>query len=102
PAPGSGAPGPPSAAKPQQAGEPVHDAPCPLVVDHVHLDALRQRLLDGIVDAQVVVPAVRDQRAYLAALERFERGVDAVHGPAAADAFPHRLRVRALPGALAL
>src|SRR5207237_4019819 len=102
PVPGSDAARWPSAAEPQQAGEPVHDTARPLVVDDIHLDALGECFLDGIVDAQVVVPAVRDQGAHLAALERLERRVDAVHGPAAADAVAHRLRVRALPGPLAL
>src|SRR6266566_3461828 len=93
---------PASAAEPHQAGEPVHDAACPFVVHDVDLNVLGQGLLDGIVDAAVVVLPVGEQRAHLAALECLERRLDAVHRPAAADAFPHGLRVCALPGSLAL
>src|SRR2546423_522100 len=102
PVPGSGASGLPSAAEPQQAGEAVHDAARPVVVDDVQLHTVGEAILDGVVDTEVVVAAVRDQGAHLAALERLERGLDAVHGPAAAEALPHRLRVGALPGALTL
>src|SRR6266705_3127962 len=92
-APGWGASSRASAAEPQQAGEPVHDAARPLVVYDVDLDALGESLLDGIVDSGVVVRSVGEQRAHLAALQRLERRRDAVHRPAGADTLAHGLRV---------
>src|SRR5205807_3705059 len=102
PGPGSGASSRASAPKPQQAGEPVHDAARPVVVYDVDLDALGEGLLDGVVDAAVVVLPVGEQRTHLATLERLERRLDSVHRPAGASALTHGLAVRALPGALAL
>src|SRR3989449_2202196 len=91
-----------SAPKPQQAGEPVHDAARPVVVYDVDLDALGEGLLDGVVNAAVVVLPVGKQRTHLATLERLERRLDSVHRPTRADALTHRPRVRTPPGALAL
>src|SRR5205823_11211089 len=85
-----------------QAGEPVHDAARPVVVYDVDLDALGEGLLDGVVDAAVVVLPVGEQRTHLATLERLERRLDSVHRPAGASALTHGLGVRSLPGALAL
>src|SRR5207302_4479157 len=101
-APGAGASSRASAPKPQQAGEPVHDAARPVVVYDVDLDALGEGLLDGVVDAAVVVLPVGEQRTHLATLERLERRLDSVHRPAGADALTRGLGVRTLPGALAL
>src|SRR3989475_1557997 len=64
--------------------------------------SLGEGLLDGVVDAAVVVLPVGEQRTHLATLERLERRLDSVHRPAGADALTRRLGVRTLPGALAL
>src|ERR1043166_9855991 len=82
----------PSAAEPQQPGEPVHHTASSLVVHDVHLNALGERILEGIVDPAVVVLSVREQRAHLTPPQRLEGRLAAVHGPARADALPHGLR----------
>src|SRR5205807_6502736 len=55
-----------------------HDAARPVVVYDVDLDALGEGLLDGVVDAAVVVLPVGEQRTHLATLERLERRLDSV------------------------
>src|SRR6266516_7869498 len=62
---GSGAGAWPSGAEPQQRRQAVHHPARLVVVEHVHLSALAQRLFDGVVDPGVVVLAVGEEGAHL-------------------------------------
>ena len=63
---------------------------------------MTQRFFDRLIDSWIIVLLVRQQGADLPAAQCLQGCLHAVHRPATRHAILHRLRVRALPGALAL